>query len=404
MKPYFVTHWLICAIVLAIIPSVSRAMGVQFAGFGTASVGCFTNNTAQFVINDQPEGPGRNRRCDAGTDSLLGLQVDLNLLESLEIGVQVVADRNADRDYLPGFMVAQLRWHPTDDLTLRLGRMPTPAFLYSESRQVRYAMPWVRPPIEVYGLFPTFSHDGIELIHNSRFGHWNAEWHGGFSRIEFDSPVSNSKDTIPVKTYGGFINLSIEKRATLIKLGYLYNQVSFSFPNVDRLFEALQSSLPQGEQLVKDLAIDESPMHLLSLGMRHEFDDWLIIGEVSYRTMQGFFRNQYGAYISLGRRFDDWMPYATLARRWTSGPNTDSRAGFFQSQVSSVLTSSRFDTTSVALGISRDLTEQIKLKLQTDWIQPDGNSWGLYTNHVSTYNYSNPKSDWLFSLSVDFVF
>lgn len=381
------------------------AVDLHVGGFGTASVSCFTDNTAQYVMNDQPEGPGHNRTCDGGTDSLLGVQLDLGLLESLEVGVQVVADRNVDRDYLPGVMVAQLRWHPTEDLTLRLGRMPTPVFLHSESRQVRYAMPWVRPPIEVYGLAPTFSHDGIEFIQEQRLSSWQFEWHGGLAHTEFDTPLSNSKDSAPVDTYGGFLNLSVENNSTLVKLGYLYNQTSFSSPSIVSLFDLLRTpAIPQGGALVKDLAIDESPLHLLSFGMRYEHDDWLLMSEFSFRSMEGFFRKQIGTYITLGRRFDDWFPYITLARRWSNGPNTDNRAGYLQAPVAALMLSSRYDTTSVALGVSRDINENIKLKFQTDWIKPDANSWGLYTNHASTFDYANPSQAWLFTLSLDFVF
>lgn len=399
-------HWITACSVLLFFSQEALPLpaGFHVAGFGTASVSCFTNDHAQFVINDQPEGAGRNRRCDGGIDSLLGLQVDWEVMNNLEIGVQVVADRNADRDYLPSIMVAQLRWHPTENLTLRLGRMPTPAFLYSESRQVRYAMPWVRPPIEVYGVLPTFSHDGLEFIYQHQFEHLNLEWHGGFTYLQFNSPLSNTKATTSVNTYGGFLNATAEFGTTIVKLGYLYNQISFSTPDVDMLFGALRAYLPQGDQLIRDLAMDESPVHLISLGVRHEFDDWLIISELSYRTSQGFFRDQYGAYMTIGRRFGAWMPYLTLARRWTSGPNTDDRAAFLQPQVSALLTGSRFDSTSLSLGVSRDITENIKLKLQTDWIQPDGNSWGMYTNHGPNYNYNNANSDWLFTLSMDFVF
>lgn len=397
-------HGLAATLVLLLMAQPVPAMNFHVAGFGTASVSCFTSDDAQFVINDQPEGPGRNRRCDGGTDSVLGLQLDLEVLDKLEIGVQVVADRNADRDYLPGVMVAQLRWHPTENLTLRLGRMPTPVFLYSESRQVRYAMPWVRPPIEVYGLAPTFSNDGLEFIYRHQWQGLNLEWHGGGTYLEFNSPIANTKDTTPVSTYGGFLNLTAEYKTTTVKLGYLYNRLSYSLPDIGLLFNALQTYLPQGRQLVRDLALDDSPLHLFSLGFRHEENDWLLLGELSYRTIQGFFRDQYGAYLTVGKRFEAWMPYATVARRWTSGPNQDSRAGFLQPQVAALLTGTRFDSTSLSLGLARDLNENIKLKLQADWIQPDGNSWGLYTNHGPNYSYQKADSDWLLSLSLDFVF
>jgi hypothetical protein len=393
------------AAVLLMLSNSVAALDYHVSGFGTASLSCFTNDTADFVINDQPEGPGRTRTCDGGTDSLLGVQFDLDLLKSLEIGVQVVGNRNENRDYLPTLMIAQMRWHPTDNLTFRLGRAPSPAFLYSESRLVRYGLPWVRPPLEVYGLFPTYSNDGLEFIHKKLFGNWQAEWHGGMTQVSFDTPISNTKDTTPFNAYGGFLNLSLERSNTLIKLGYGYYKVTYNPPDTNKLVDFLRTPLfSEGQQLADDLAVDESSIHLFAVGVRHEYADWLVMGEFSHRLNVGFVRNQYGAYLTVGRHFDSWMPYATIARRWTSGPNNDVRAGFLQPQVAYLLAATRYDTTSAALGLSHDINDNIKLKLQTDWIRPDDNSWGLYTNHAPDYNYSHPGSDWLFTMNLDFVF
>jgi len=382
-----------------------QAVDFHIGGFGTAGFSCFTNNSADYVINDQPEGPGRSRQCDGGTDSNLGIQIDLELLESLEIGVQAVADRNEDRDYLPGLMVAQLRWHLADNLTFRIGRTPTPLFIYSESRQVRYALPWVRPPLEVYGLLPTFAQNAVEFLYNNQIGDWQAEWHGGVSQIEFDTPLSNTKDTFPVKAYGGFLTVTLEQSNTLIKLGYGYNETSFSTPDIDFLLNALRSPLiPEGSRLADELLMKDAPTHLVTIGMRYEYEDWLTMAEFGYRTIESFFRDQYGAYITVGHRFNSWLPYLTVAKRWTSGPDNDDRASFLQPQTAALLASTRYDSASVALGVSHDVNDYIKVKLQTDWIRPDSNSWGLFTNHAPDYDYSDPGSDWLFSMNLDFVF
>ncbi|RLJ17010.1 hypothetical protein DJ031_16270 [bacterium endosymbiont of Escarpia laminata] len=381
------------------------ALETYIGGFGTASLSCFSSDTADYVINDQPEGPGRTRHCDAGLDSTLGVQLDLGLSESVDFGLQIVAGRNVERNFKPDVTLAQLRWRPTDALTLRLGRMPSSAFLHAENRQVRYAMPWVRPPLEVYGLVPAFSQDGLEIINEGSFGRWQTEWHGGITRIAFDVAASNSRETFPIEANGAFLNLTLRDRNTQIKLGYGYSKTSFTSADAEALFGALSALVfPDGAQLADDLAIDQAATHLFGLGMSHEQNDWLAMAEFGFRSIEGFFRDQYGAYVTLGKRFGPWMPYSTLAWRWTRGPDSDSRAGFLQPQVDVVLASSRYDTSSLALGLSREITEQATLKFQADWIQPDKNSWGLYYNHAPDYDYANPDSDWLFTLSLDFIF
>lgn len=399
---------LLLIVILLTMAGSSFALNTHFSGFGTASLSCFSNDSADYVINDQPEGPGRTRNCDAGIDSLLGVQLDLGFSESVEFGLQIIADRNQNASFTPEVTVAQLRWQFTDAWILRIGRMPTSAFLHTENRQVRFTMPWVRPPLEIYGLLPIFSNDGAEIIHEGSFGSWHTEWHGGLTHIEFDSAVSNSNETLPVDSSAAFLNLTMADRNTLVKFGYSYGKTTFTSPGIETLFTVLGSLGTSGSALADDLALDDSAFHLFSIGLRHEHEDWLALSEIAYRSIDSFFRDQYGAYATLGRRFGSWMPYATLAKRWSSGPDSDSRvAGSpveLQQGVEELLAGTRFDTSSVSLGLSREITEQAILKFQADWIKPDSDSWGLYTNHSADYNFANPDSDWLFTLSLDFVF
>jgi hypothetical protein len=390
---------------LLIVPGAPvLALDTHFAGFGTASLSCAQNNTADFIVNEQPTGPGRTRRCDAGLDSVIGLQLDVGLSKALDFGLQLVADRNPDRSYAPEVAVAQLRWRLDEATTLRFGRMPTASFLHEEDRKVRYAQPWVRPPQEVYGLVPAFSNDGLSLIRIGRLGHWRAEWHGGITTVQFDSPITNSHDLVSVKSRQVFLNLALQEGNTLIKLGYGLSRVSSQAPGIQALLTGLRLSGAAGTALAEDLVLDNSTAKLFTVGLRHEWDNWLAMGEFGYRTVAGYPRDQYGAYVTVGRRFGLWMPYATLARRWTHGPDSDSRAGFLALPVNTLLAASRYDSSSLSLGLSREIHQKATLKLQADWIKPSNNSWGIYTNHAPDYNYAHPDSNWLLTLSLDFVF
>ncbi|MBL8483771.1 MAG: hypothetical protein JNJ60_16370, partial [Rhodocyclaceae bacterium] len=99
-----------------------------------------------------------------------------------------------------------------------------------------------------------------------------------------------------------------------------------------------------------------------------------------------------------------WMPYATLARRSTSGPEGDSRAGPFAPQIAQLLKSQHSDETSVSLGLSWSAAARLTVKGQIDWIRPDHNSFGTYRNFAPDYNFAAPGTDRLFTLNFDFVF
>jgi hypothetical protein len=401
-----------CTVAWLLLPlwlgSSAFALDWRFGGFGTAGVSCFTGDDADFAANFQPVGPGRSGVCDAGLDSIIGGQLDLKLLEGLEVGVQGTAERDVEKDFAPQLSVAQLRWKPVDGLTLRFGRSPTPAFLYSESRRVRYAMPWVRPPREVYGLVPLLTGDGAEAIYQSRLGTWLAEWHTGITASDIGRPPERDMDNLSVSSVQGFVNLTLKGGHGLVKASYLHGRVSIESQSLDIFFSLLRNPLlfsdGAGVRLARDLNSKDSPYHFLGIGARYERDDWLALGEFGYITMDNFMRDRYGIYFTLGRQLGPWMPYGTVARRWSEGPDSDPRAGVLRPAVEAILASSRSDGTSVAVGLSREVTDHATLKFQVDWMQPDARSWGLYAHHGPGYDYAHPPGDLLFTLNLDFVF
>lgn len=403
-KRFKSTQLFVMALLLSIAGQAS-SFEPHLRGFGTASLSCFSSDDADYITNNQPKGPGISGRCDTGLDSLLGLQFDAEIAQQFEFGLQIIADRNADASYDPDVSVAQLRWHASDALTFRIGRMPTPTFLHSEDRQVRFAMPWVRPPLEVYGLIPTLYNDGAEFVLDTQWNNWHLEWQGGISRFDFEIPELITKGALTdVETKNMYLNVLIRNPNTLIKLGYFKFKVTAPSTATDALFDALRMfGGPSGAELASDLEIKNSDSHLISIGIRHETNNWLAMSEFAYRTIDSYLRDQYGAYATIGYHFDSWMPYVTLARRWSKGPSTDDRAGAFTQSVEDLL-AFKFDSTSISFGLSRELSERMTLKMQADWIQPDDNSRGLFINNSADYDLDNPDSDWLLTLSLDFVF
>jgi hypothetical protein len=380
------------------------ALDWHFDGYGTAGVSCLTSTAADFVINAQPRGPGRSSQCDPGLDSVLGTQLSLELHPSLSLRAQSVVERDSKDSYAPQLTVAQILWKPLDNLTLRLGRNPTALFIYSENRRLRYAMPWARPPEEVYGVLPVFSQDGGEVIYNTHLGGWAAEWHGGITTAAETFPRPNAKGTDNASSLQGFLSLTLQDADTLIKASYGLGSVSYATPPTDALFSALSTQVPGGAALAQDLALDGSLFHYAALGFRYERDDWLAMGEFGFRAIEGYTRDQTGVYFTLGKRFGPWMPYATVGRRWSSGPDSANGAGFLQPQVDLLLAATRFDDTRLSLGVSRELADRFVLKLQADWIRPDPHSWGPYTNFSPEYDYARPASNWLLTANLDFVF
>lgn len=394
---------LVSALCLAGFAQAAAAVDFHWAGFATVAVACFSGDDADYVAYGQPDGPGRSRRCDAGTDSLLGVQLDAEVDDRLSLALQMVADQDEDGHYDPRIEVAQLRWRVDDKVSLRLGRMPAPAFLFSETRQVRFAQPWVRPPQSVYGLVPVHASDGVELIVNNAIGGWYAEWQFGWSEKTFEAPLPNSSRTASIDSRGGFLYLTLDSGGTRLKVGYGYNETTLRNRNVTQLLGGLRT-FSSGARLADDLEVEDSPMHSFALGAQHESAGWLLLAEAGYISVDGYPRDQFGAYVTVGRHFGAWMPYLSFEQRKTYGDDTDPRAGPLRAQVDTLLAATRYDGQTVSAGLSRALGDSAMVKLQIDRVQPDNDSWGQLSNHGPGYRFDDPQAEWLATLSLDFVF
>jgi len=75
----------------------------------------------------------------------------------------------------PKYQVARVEWANliyalSPDASVRIGRIVLPTFMVADSRKVGYANPWVRPPVEVYGLVPITQSDGLDASYRVVWG------------------------------------------------------------------------------------------------------------------------------------------------------------------------------------------------------------------------------------------
>lgn len=388
------------------LPQACFAIDFYFSGFGTIGVSCFSNDEADFRRDDVPKGPGRSNRCSGELDSKLGIQGDWHLNETLEATLQATAIHNTDDNFEPQLTLANLRWQFADNWRMRIGRMQNPNFIYSEFRNVHYAQPWARPPGEVYNMLPTFLHDGLEFLYSSRINDWNVEYHMGLAQSDFNFPLSNTSQSLEVSIETSYLNITAENGPWLLKAGIAPSRADASSPRVAALLSGLRAAGQQA--LADDIEIKDKAYTLYSLGFSYDDGDWLFGGEILTRPTGGFVQQPTTAYLSVGKHFGAWMPYASIARltgRQDDANNTLPATHPLFAQVEGVISTAHdLDRTTLTLGVSRELTDQSTLKVQADFVRPDNNSWGDYINHGPGYNFANPGIDTLFTINLDFVF
>jgi hypothetical protein len=159
------------AVLAAMGAQAHAADGVQykFSGYGTLA-GTVTDQSDREFRSSMNQSKGVTDKLDLGADSRLGLQGVVDFGSGLTVVGQVLSQRHrvdgdvdSNRDFDIGLEWLFAQYSPTPNLDLRLGRVVLPAFMISDSRNVGYAQPWLRAPIDVYAQMPLSNLDGLQV-------------------------------------------------------------------------------------------------------------------------------------------------------------------------------------------------------------------------------------------------
>ncbi len=373
-------------------------------GFGTVGLACFSNEDADFRHNSLSEGAGATRTCDMGLDSKIGLQSQMYVNEYVELHLQGVSYKHSDNSFDPGLTVASIIWRPNEEWRFRVGRFQNPNFIHSDSRLIGYTQPWVRPPREVYGSLPAYDVDGgdlyflyqlDELTLTFNTGLYSASETLNVSGEPFDAEAS---DNIYLNVTGNAGDLTW-------KVGVIYGETSAQPDSITSFVNTL--TFFGQPSLAKEFSHIDKTSYYIYGGFWYESLDWLFTGEYVYSDFESYFNENHGAYLTVGRRFNDWLLHGTWA--WRTREGLDISRQVVNSQLSAIAagikTVTDLGSHDIGIGINYTVSENMLLKMQLNYIIPEaGSSGASYANTTKDYDIYNPDNDILFSLSLDFIF
>lgn len=261
--------------------------------------------------------PGKERP-DSGPDSIIGLQANLRLSDSSSAVVQVVSRENTDGNYQPRATLAFLSHQFTPELTGRVGRLRIPFFMQSDSLNINYAHPWVRPPEEVYGLNPFSDLDGVDFLYRTRSGNTDIELHpfAGTSRI----PLYPNTDARLKRVAG--INLTLSRGDFSVRLGHAQADLAIRWR--DPFYTALSPILLSPElgrrDIVAQMAGNDGKVSFSSAGFQWDNGDWLLVGEYARRQSQRYANSAHAWQVTAGYHFGPVTPYVVFARHAQQRP------------------------------------------------------------------------------------
>lgn len=387
----------------------SAAPSWKFSGFGTVGAVHSDERQADFVASIMKGGgAGRSASWSRHVDTRLGGQLDLQLDARWSAVLQVATEQRLDYSYRPRVEWANVKYQVTPELAVRVGRIALPMFIAADYRKVGYAYPWVRPPIEVYGVVPLGSSDGADLS-----WHWNGESVRSTTQVLYgytNMPLFDGARLRGTRIAG--LSQTVENGAFSARASVIGARLSVSlFP---QLFEALDGFGPQGRDIARRLRVDDKRASAMSLGLNYDPGQWFVLGEAGRSRIDGYLGNTHSAYLSGGWRYRNLTPYAGYARVWGSlpqGPNALALGGLpapyaalgagVNAALASLLRQVPSQST-LSAGLRWDAAPNLALKLQHERVTTRSGSRGMFINSVA--DYQSGRTAHVTSAALDFVF
>lgn len=285
---YAMSGALLSTCLLTVHDAVANGDKLEISGFGRIVAGVTDDANVSFE--------GYENSVSLSEQTLLALQVDYHLLDSVTITSQVLAHTSSERDSGVEWLYAS--YVPHSNWLLKGGRMRTPFNRYSDVIDVGFAYPWISPPQQLYSAFLFNQYDGASVIRSFVKGNLSGSVEVYYGSFDGDSQFQDRRyatkiDNLTGIVLNGVVNANIRFRASYTTADFSvdFEEISL-FADQLRQFGFVQSAdslVMQGEFGLYQvgLAIDELNYHLSGEWMKIESDTVLSPNIESYYVQGG---------------------------------------------------------------------------------------------------------------------
>ena len=299
-------------------------------------------------------------------ESIVGLQTSFNVNEITDVTVQMVA--RGEENWNLEAEWAFVRYSPTDDLSLRAGRLRLPLYLFSESLEVGFSYPWVRPPSEVYAL-PISNFEGIDLLYTLPSGDW-------FHQLQVFTGQDKGDGYETDDFYGANITSTTGP--------WTVRASAFTF---DIEFSKFAEFIPAEN-------IEDGGSYYTLAGM-YDDSNWLVVSELYvYDTKETIaFRDTEAGYITIGKYINDWLPYFTYAKAYTTNEPDSPLSRFVN-----------FTNTSYTVGARYNMTANTSAKFEWNHYTDLDDTGGIWNGLAFSDRAEGIEDIDIYSIVLDVVF
>lgn len=337
------------------------------------------------------------------TDTVAALQFTFSLDERTSYTHQLLY-RASDKERNFNTEWAFLSHWLTPDFTLRAGRLRSFAYMLSDTLEVGFTYPWVRPPMEIYRI-PLTGHEGFDIRYYFSFGEWFADFHFGYGRGEDDIGGGLGASLEVSRLYSSA--LSFNNGNFQLRTAYLFGKGNIEV-DADSPFKGFVDQLIQlgVNNLISFESVD---FWYMNMGVRYDDGANTIIAEVSDLDINGFVSPiGRGGYVLYGRRIGNWFPFMTWGKVDNHPDNAPLSETIFNlialiDVAAATQAQSEFDKVlnnkfhSYTLGINYFVGEHTKLKFDVVHYEGFDNGVAIFTDRPNSHNA-------VYSMAVDSVF
>src|ERR1700678_1591343 len=246
----------------------------SFSGFGTLGVVHSSDHDAHFTsIIFKPHGAGYSHDWSPDVDSLIGAQVVANFTPRLSAMLQVISQQNYTNTYTPHVEWSNIKYELTPDASIRVGRTVLAALLLSDTHNIGYAIPWVRPPLELYSLVPIDTSDGIDASYRWHIGNVVQTFVGTYGATT--TKLTTGVDADARRQWN--ISDTLEYGAATLRIAY--QRANLTIDGLDTFFSAFGHFGPQGIALEAKYDPYRKPLEFIGIGAMYNPRDWFVTGE-----------------------------------------------------------------------------------------------------------------------------
>lgn len=388
-SPLFLALLLLC-----IMPLASAEAEHRLSGFATLGIALSDNPDLVFRRDVTKDDGAYEHSGSWKSDSLLGLQWQGNWSPEWGTMVQLVAKDRFDNSLANSVEWAFVRYRPTDGLDLRLGRLGADIFMLSEYRQVGYAIPWVRPPQDLYGLASLYHFDGVDIAKRIELGDatLNIKAFYGNSDEEYPTGFNNGQGIhVDFDLYGA----STSMEWNYWKLRYTYAKVEVKSDHAKPLRDGLQQVAllwPPATQFLSELETLNKSFDYNQIGVNYDNNDWWFQGEfVQLGSELALVASGKHAYASLGKRFGSLSIYGLTGYAEPKNPVVyvpypsivlpepyQSQLDYLVIATERTLNGVRIKQRSYGMGARWDFTAKMALKIQVEQFDVDKTGTNLW--------------------------